>query len=190
MAEDFLGDRKRALEEEFFRKQERSILERMRAEQATQTARQALSQASGLQDAAVLDRLIGLGMQTDTLVAMGLVPLVAVAWADGALDEKERRAIVSALDTAGITLHSPAGQLIQSWLASAPPASLLEAWKAYIAALCTQLSAADRISLRDSVLDRARAVAAAAGGFLGLGAKTSKAEEEMLRTLEGTFVRE
>jgi hypothetical protein len=188
MAEEFLGDRKRALEEEFFRKQERSILERTRAEQATQTARQALSQASGIQDAAVLDRLIGLGMQTDTLVAMGLVPLVAVAWADGALDERERRAVVSALDTTGITLDSPAGRLIQGWLTSAPPASLLEAWKAYIAALCTQLSTADRDSLRKSVLDRARAVAEAAGGFLGLGVKTSKAEEEMLRTLEGAFV--
>lgn len=187
MAEEFLGDRKRALEEEFFRKQERSSLERMRAEQATQAVREELSQASGLKDAAVLDRLIGLGMQTDTLVAMGLVPLVAVAWADGALDEKERQAVVLALGTAGIALASPAGQLIQSWLASAPPASLLKAWRAYMAALCTQLSATDRASLRDGVLARARAIAEAAGGFLGLGAKISQAEEEMLRTLERAF---
>lgn len=185
MAEEFLGDRKRALEEEFFRRQERSILERMRAAQATQTVREALSQASGLTDVAVLDRLLGLGIQPDTLVAMGLVPLVLVAWADGALDEKERRAVVSALSTAGITMESPAGQLIQGWLASAPPASLLEAWRAYMADLCRQLSAADRASLRDSMLTRARAVAEVAGGFLGLGTKISPAEEEMLRTLDG-----
>jgi hypothetical protein len=38
------------------------------------------------------------------------------------------------------------------------------------------------------VLDRARAVATAAGGFLGLGAKISPAEEEVLRTLERAFV--
>jgi hypothetical protein len=187
MAEEFLGDRRRALEEEFFRRQERSTLERMRAEQATQTGREALAQASGLTDVAVLDRLIGLGIQTETLVAMGLVPLVLVAWADGTLDEKERRAIVSALGTAGIGMDSPAGQLIQSWLASTPPASLLQAWRAYMADLYKQLSAADRASLRDSVLNRARAVAEAAGGFLGLGTKISPAEEEVLRTLEGVF---
>src|SRR3990172_1748723 len=157
----------------------------MRAAQATQNAREALSQASGLTDAAVLDRLLGLGIQPDTLVAMGLVPLVLVAWADGALDEKERRAVVSAVGTAGITIDSPAGQLIQRWLASAPPASLLEAWRAYMADLCRQLPATDRASLRDSMLNRARTVAEAAGGFLGLGTKISLAEEEMLRTLEG-----
>jgi hypothetical protein len=115
------------------------------------------------------------------------VPLVAVAWADGTLDESERRAVVSALGSAGIAADSPPGQLVQSWLASAPPVALLDAWKTYTAALCQQLSAADRVSLRRGVLDRARAVAEAAGGFLGLGTKTSRAEEEVLQTLEKTF---
>jgi hypothetical protein len=187
MAEAFPGDRKRILEEEFFQKQERSLLERMRTEHATQTAREALSHASGVTDTAVLDRLIGLGLQAATLAAMGLVPLVAVAWADGALDARERQAVVSALETAGFTPDSPAGQLLQSWLTSAPPASLLEAWKAYMAALCPQLSTADRISLRDRMLARARAVAEASGGFLGLGAKVSPAEEAMLRTLAEAY---
>jgi hypothetical protein len=188
MVEEFLGDRKRALEEEFFRKQERNLLERLRTEQATQTAREALSQASGLTDVAVLDRLIGLGLEAETLTAMGLVPLVAVAWADGTLDARERRAVVSAFETAGIVQESPAGQLLQGWLTSPPPGSLLEAWKAYMAALCPQLSAADRASLRDSMLARTRAVAEASGGFLGLGAKVSPAEEAMLRTLAEAYV--
>lgn len=188
MAEEFLGDRKRALEEEFFHRHERATLERLRATQAAQTAREALSQASGVTDAAVLDRLLGLGIQPETLVAMGLVPLVGMAWADGTLDEKERRAVISALETAGVLMDSPAGQLINSWLTSAPPASLLEAWRAYMTDLGRQLSPADRASLRDSVLTRARAVAEAAGGFLGLGSKISPAEAEMLRTLEGVLL--
>ena len=187
MVEEFLGDRKRALEEEFFRKQERSLLERLRTEQATQSAREELSQASGLTDTAVLDRLISLGLQAATLAAMGLVPLVAVAWADGTLDARERQAVSVALETAGISPESPAWQLLQSWLTSPPPASLLEAWKAYMAALCPQLSASDRISLRDSTLGRARAVAEASGGFLGLGSKVSSAEEVMLRTLAEAY---
>ena len=187
MAEAFLGDRKRTLEEEFFRKQEHSLLERMRTAQATQAAREALSQTSGVTDTAVLDRLIGLGLEAATLAAMGLVPLVAVAWADGTLDARERQAVILALETAGFTPESPAGQMLQSWLTSPPPASLLEAWKAYMVALCPQLSAADRTSLRDRMLARARAVAEASGGFLGLGAKSSPAEEAMLRTLAEAY---
>jgi hypothetical protein len=187
MVEEFLGDRKRALEEEFFRKQERGLLERLRTEQATQSAREELSRASGLTDTAVLDRLIGLGLQASTLAAMGLVPLVAVAWADGTLDARERQAVSSALETAGINPESPAWQLLQSWLTSPPSPSLLEVWKAYMAALCPQLSASDRISLRDSTLGRARAVAEASGGFLGLGSKVSSAEEAMLHTLAEAY---
>jgi hypothetical protein len=187
MADEFLEERRRALEEQFFRKQEQAILERMRAAQAQQTAREVLAQASGIQDTGVLDRLLGLGVQADTLAAMSLVPLVAVAWADGTLDEPERRAVVTALESASIMAGSPAGQLVQSWLTSAPPATLLEAWKTYTAALCRQLSAAECDSLRRSVLDRARAVAETAGGFLGLGKKTSSAEEGVLQTLGKAF---
>jgi len=187
MAEEFLEERRRALEEQFFRKQEQEILQRMRAAQAQQTAREVLAQASGIQDTGVLDRLLSLGVQPDTLAAMSLVPLVAVAWADGTLDEPERRALISALESAGIAAGSPAGQLVQGWLASAPSGSLLEAWKTYTAALCRQLSEAERDNLRRSMLDRARAVAEAAGGFLGLGKKTSNAEEEVLQTLGTAF---
>jgi hypothetical protein len=40
--------------------------------------------------------------------------------------------------------------------------------------------------LRETVIGQARAVAEAAGGFLGLG-KVSPAEDEMLRRLERAF---
>lgn len=187
MAEEFLHDRKRALEEEFFRKQEQATLERLRTAHAQQTAHDALAQASGLTDPAIVDTLIRLGIHADTVLAMRLVPLVVVAWADGKLEDKERQAIVAALGAASIAADSPAEHLVQSWLTSAPPASLLDAWKAYTAGLCASLSPAERDSLRTSILGRARAVAEVAGGFLGLGSKISTTEEAMLQRLEGTF---
>jgi hypothetical protein len=36
----------------------------------------------------VLQKLSPLGLTSDTLLALGLVPLGTVAWADGALDDK------------------------------------------------------------------------------------------------------
>jgi len=187
MAEEFLGDRKRALEEEFFRRQETALLNQLRAAQVRESAQEALAVATGIQDSAVLQHLSTLGITSDTLLALGLVPLVAIAWADGTLDDKERRAVTASLEAAGIVADSPAGQLVHSWLASPPPASMLEAWSAYTAALAAALSPDERHKLRDSVLGRARAVAEAAGGFLGFGNRVSKTEEELLQKLARAF---
>jgi hypothetical protein len=187
MAEEFLGDRKRALEEEFFRKQENALLNQLRAAQAQESAQEALAAATGVRDSAVLHTLNSLGITSDTFLALGLVPLVAIAWADGTLDDRERRAVITSLDTAGIGADTSAGQLVQSWLSSPPPASMLEAWLSYTSALAPALSPTERNNLRDSVLGRARAVAEAAGGFLGFGNRVSKAEEELLQKLARAF---
>jgi len=187
MAEEFLGDRRRALEEEFFRKQEQALLNQLRTTQTRESAQEALAVATGVRDRAVLDKLSRLGITSDTLLALGLVPLVAIAWADGALDDRERHAIVGNLGAAGIVADSPAGQLVQSWLSSPPPASMLEAWSSYTSALSAALSPSERHNLRDSVLGRARAVAEAAGGFLGFGNRVSKAEAELIEKLARVF---
>ncbi len=186
MAEDFLSDRKRALEEEFFRQQQRALVERLRTERARQTAKQALAEASGLADDAALSHLVDLGIQPDTLLALRLVPLVEVAWADGHLDERERRAILAGLERSGVAPGSAAYALVEGWLSSPPPAAMREAWTAYTSGLCAQLAPAERANLRATVMGQARAVAQAAGGFLGLGT-VSATEEEMLRRLERAF---
>ena len=118
MAEEFFGDRRRALEEEFFRQQEQALLNQLRTAQTRESSQEALAVATGVRDRAVLDKLSTLGITSDTLLALELVPLVAIAWADGALDDKERSAIVANLGAAGIVADSPAGQLVQNWLSS------------------------------------------------------------------------
>jgi hypothetical protein len=187
MAEEFLGDRKRALEGEFFRKREQAILERLRATRDKEQARQALAEASGLADEAVLERVLELGIDPGTFLALELVPVVEVAWADGHLDDREKQAVIVGLEASGIGSGTPAGALVESWLQTRPRAALLEAWTAYMTAVCAQLSAEQRETLRSSILGRARAVAEAAGGFLGLGSRVSRAEEGMLARLERAF---
>ncbi len=187
MAEEFLGDRRRALEEEFFRRQESQLLQELRTTQAEESAQEALATATGVRDSAVLHTMSTLGITPDTLLALGLVPLVAIAWADGSLDARERQAIVSSLSAAGLAADSPASQLVHSWLESQPPASMLEAWSSYTAALAAQMAPEERHKLRESVLGRARAVAEAAGGFLGFGNRVSQAEEALLQRLASAF---
>ena len=68
-----------------------------------------------------------------------------------------------------------------------PEAELLVAWKGYVKALTEALGPEERRSLEQDVLGRARAVAEAAGGFLGLGNPVSDAEQRMLEELAGAF---
>ena len=96
MAEEFLGDRKRALEEEFFRKQEAALLNQLRAAQAKESAQEALAAATGVRDSAVLHKLNTLGITSDTPWRRAGAT-VAIA-GRRRLDDKERRAITASLD--------------------------------------------------------------------------------------------
>jgi hypothetical protein len=181
---EILRDRGRSLEDEFFRREDQRLTKRLTELKAAENTREALAKASGITTPAVLDQLLKLGIHAETLAALSVVPLVEVAWADGDLDGKERRAIV---EGAGIARESTAGALLDAWLDRRPDAKLLTAWTQTVQAMRDQLAPDDRARLKTSLLERARAVASASGGIFGVGSKVSRAEAEMLATLEAAF---
>lgn len=187
MSGEFLDDRRRALEEAFFAQQDAELIRRLKTGSEAGVRKQALSAASGITDDALLDKLVASGIESDTLAALTLVPLVAVAWADGSLDEKERAAVLSAASGAGLDRAGPGYQLLTQWLAKAPGQHLVDTWAEYVRGTSANLGEDERQALKVHLLGRARRVAEAAGGFLGLSSKVSPAEEAMLAKLEGAF---
>lgn len=187
MNKDFLDDRRNALEEAFFAKHNEALLQRLREGDATVSRRQAIAAASGITDDAVLDKLMSLGIGSETVAALSVVPLVVVAWADGSIDERERTAILSGAAEAGIDEGNPSYELLGQWLRQPPPPGLLAAWTAYVGAAANALDPSARQMLRDDLLSRARRVAEAAGGVLGVGRKVSPAENAALKQLEAAL---
>jgi hypothetical protein len=181
---EILRDRGRSLEDEFFRREDKRLIEQLTALRAAEATREALSKASGITKPAVLDKLIELGIRAETVAALSIVPLVEVAWADGALDAKERRAV---LDRAGVAAGSVARGLLEAWLDRRPDPKLLTAWTHLVQGMCEQLGPDEAARLKTGLLERARAVAAASGGVLGMGSKVSSAEAAMLAQLEAAF---
>lgn len=184
MSGDFMEDRRRALEEAFFAQHNEVLLRRMREADTTASRRQAIAAASGIADEAVLDRLLGLNMSSETAAALAMVPLVMVAWADGDIDERERVAILGGAVDAGLDEQSASYELLGQWLREPPSPELLAAWKIYVAAVAGALDDAGRRALKGELLGRARTVAEAAGGFLGVGRRVSPAEDAVLKQLE------
>ena len=187
MSNDFLGDRRTGLEDAFFAQQD-AILRRRLGEAGEATARKdALSAASGITDGAVLDKLLAQNVTGATLAALSLVPLVVVAWADGSLDDRERSAILSAAEQAGLGKGHASYQLFESWLTRKPPPELVATWREYVSALSATLTDQARGALKLELLGRAWTVAEAAGGFKGMGQKVSAAEGVVLGELEQAF---
>lgn len=148
---------------------------------------EALSAASGITDHALLARLVDAGIEGDTLIALSLMPLVAVAWADGSLDEKEGGAVLQAAADSGLERGGAALTLLQEWLAAPPAHALIETWRAYIRDRSAAMDPEARQALRIHVLGRARRVAEVAGCLLGLHPQVSPAEVAMLERLEAAF---
>lgn len=187
MPSDFLAERKKGLEEAFFAEQDAILRRRLREADEVKARRDALASASGIKDAAVLDKLAAAGLTGETVAALSLVPLVLVAWADGEVDERERAAALSAAEEIGLSRDEPSHALLQGWLDRRPPQDLHAAWKAYAAALSATLDPMARRALRTGMMDRARYVAEAAGGFLGMGRRVSDAEQAVLDELGRAF---
>ncbi len=187
MADDFLKDRKKSLEEQFFAKENERLREKIRAQVQQHAVRQALSQASGIDDDAVLDELLAAGVKPETWAAIELIPMIEVAWADGTLEKKERAAILAAAAECNVLPGTPAYELLESFLARRPDAKLLEAWGEYVVSVLGTLDADGRNQLREKILGRARRVASVAGGILGLGHKISPEEQRVLDQLARAF---
>lgn len=177
----------RRLEDLFFAEQDAKLMAKQKELARMERTQQALADVSGITNQEVLLKLIKLEISPDLLASMAVVPLVEVAWADGNVHERERKAILDGAAGAGMGRGSVDYELLEEWLAQPPPASLLEAWVHYIAGLSEALSEEDRKFLELSLLSRARLVAEAAGGFLGLGTKVSAQEEAVLARMAKAF---
>ena len=116
MSEVTLEERGRALENQFYEKENKEKLAAMKSKLEAQQTRDELRKASGMTDDAVLDKLVALGLRANTIAALSLVPLIEVAWADGTIQDNERNAILQGAHGKGLEQGTDGYQLLQAWL--------------------------------------------------------------------------
>jgi hypothetical protein len=186
VSDKILDERRKSLEESFFAKHNRELLDKLRAKTDAAARREQLVAVSGIRNEALLDELVGLGLDAESLAALGLVPLLQVAWADGKVQQRERDALLEAAQKSGVKPGSTAYELLMGWLDREPDPRLFQAWKDYVRALRGAVSEDSILALRTEVLARANAVARAAGGILGVGSVWGT-EKGVLAELEAAF---
>ncbi len=143
-----------------------------------------LAEASGLTDIELVDRLVGLGIRASTLAALTLVPLIEVAWADDRMEDKERDAILAGAAATGLEEESPSYKLLEIWTLERPAPAVVSAWVEFVRQVQHDLEPAERQRFQERLLAPAKAVAEAAGGFLGLTSPISAEERAVLDGME------
>lgn len=175
------------MEDLFYRNLDQELLDQMKADMAADEDRSCLMAATGIQNAEIINQLMDHGITMESMAGIGLIPLIAVAWADGKMEDREREAILKAAAESGIDQDHACYALIGEWLKNPPAETLLESWKAYVSALKDGTLGAEALGqVRTSVVQRAKNVANSAGGFLGLS-KTSASEQKVIDELDSAF---
>lgn len=178
--DDLFG--KRDHEEDYFRKQDRELIERMRKAAAESEARA----RTGIQDPELLRQLSELGFTGDTVSLLPLVPILQVAWADADVSPEERKMIVEIARIRGIAEGSPADQQLSAWLAHRPAPSVFSGAGRLVAAMLAAGSGATHDLSADDLVKYCENIAAASGGILGL-AKVSAGERAAIEQIQKTL---
>jgi tellurite resistance protein len=185
MPDTDLSYRGRAHEDEYFRQKDKELIEKLKKDAARRAERQKMAEQIGVDaDNAVIDDLQGLGLTADTVKLLHLVPFVAVAWASGDVDKKEKELIIEAARAHGVDASNAAYPALMRWLNQKPAEGLLQKGLEVAAAIAGSRPV-EGGSAR-GILDFSLRVAEASGGLFGI-AKVSADERKLLEKIAATL---
>jgi len=173
-------DDKRPHEEEYFRRRDQELIEKLRRNAASKAERQKLAQEAGVaEDDAVVQDLEALGWSGDALKLLHLYPLVQVAWADGKVEPRERDLILEAARAQGVVSGSAYDRLLDA-LNNRPSDERFARALRVAKTLLDAMPEEKRTAGARSLVSLAGDIASATGGLFGFGTKVSPTEAKAL----------
>lgn len=171
---DALGGKKRDVEEDYFRKQDQALIERMRKESEAVASRRELGEKTGLTDPLLIAELEQLGFTSETVALLPVVPVVQVAWAEGGVSSKEREMVVRYARGRGIQEGSAADALLTGWLTTRPAPEVFSKATRLIRNMLAAGGEATKDLNPDDLVAYCESIAAASGGIFGIGSVSSE----------------
>ena len=179
---DSIRERGRSLEEDYFRKKDRELIEKMRHAAAAEEDRQQLAKISGLEDPALLQDLKDLGFTPGTVGLLPLVPLLRVAWAEGGITGAERDLLTRLARSRGVAEGSEADRQLAAWMDRQPDEAVFARAGRLIRAMLDSRSPETSDLSADDLVEYCERIAAASGGVFGIG-RVSAEEKKLLASI-------
>ena len=180
---DAFKDRERGLEEEYFLRKERELVEKMRRRVELENQRQEIAKEIGVSNEEIIKGLQELGYTSETVKLIHLMPLVQVAWADGRVDDKEKNMIIELARSSQIVEGSEADLKLAAWLNERPSEEVMQAHLLAVQAVIEAIPEEFRASMRENLINYSVTLAAASRGLFGLEAKISKSERAVIEQI-------
>jgi len=177
-----MAKRGKALEDEYFHRKEKELIEKLRQRRAAEAQLKELAAATGIPNEEILQTLQELGYTRDTVALLHLVPLIHIAWVDGSVTSREREMILEAAGLRGVEQSSPAYQQLTEWLDHRPSEEFFDKTLRIISGLLETTPERDQAGA-SSVLSESIRIAGASGGILGFGNKISDEEQALLQRI-------
>jgi hypothetical protein len=184
-----LTERSRKSEADYFRRKEQELVEKLRKKAEAEAHRKGLAEAIGLDNEQILDVLREMGFDRATVVVLFLVPLLQVAWSDGSISERERALLLEAAHAHGVKAGTPAHEKLNEWLAAKPSEQTFDRALQVIRDLMAFESTEALQETTDRLMEACERIAAASGGFLGLGSKISAEEAAVMKRVASEIER-
>ncbi len=189
MSKEWLKDRERAIENEYFRRQDQVLIAQLREQGRLERDRQTLRDRLGTDDDRLPTKLQEAGFSADGLALLHLVPLVDVAWADKGITPRERELVLALAASRGVSPETPEHRRLVGWLERRPDQQTIDTAYAAIQALLAQQETSARATTRLELVASTTRVAEATGGILGM-APVSREERECLDRIAELLSRE
>jgi hypothetical protein len=178
---DAIRERGRSLEDDYFRKKDRELIEKMRRAAAADAARQDLRSRTGLQDPELLQELEALGFTPETVSLLPLVPVVQMAWAEGNVSDAERKLLIQLARSRGIVDGSVADRTLSDWIERRPSPEVFERAMRLVRAMVAAPGQEGALTA-DDLVKYCENIASASGGIFGIN-RISAEERALLETI-------
>ena len=173
----------RKVEDEYFYKHDRELLETMRRQDVADKVLHDLAAITGIEDEDTLRTLQRLNYDEQTVVLLGIVPLVQVAWSDGWVNDREREEIFRIAELAQVHPQDPSWRRLSDWLTNRPSEELFQLTLGALRASFQAASPATREQRMNELVSNCTVVASAAGGLWRLWSKISDAEHRAIHQI-------
>jgi hypothetical protein len=181
--DDAIRERGRSLEDDYFRKKDRELVEKMRRAAAAEETRKDLSSKTGLHDPELLQELQALGFTPETVSLLPLVPVVQMAWAEGGVTDAERTLLIQLARSRGIMEGGVADRMLAEWLDRRPSPQVFDRAMRLVRAMLAA-PPDERALSADELVKYCENIASASGGIFGIN-KISAEERALLARIAG-----
>jgi len=168
MTRDLLRERERGAEADYFHREDDKLIAKIRERARLQEVALALAEKLRVDDPALLQRVVDLGLTRETGAAILVAPLVQVAWADGEVTDRERDVVLGLAAERGLVAGTPPHDQLVAWLQERPVDELFDTAVEVLSVGFSVLPAVERADRIRAVLEACAHVAEASGGLAKL----------------------